>query len=85
MCIKRLTIGAMASGGRREDADTDARRAEEREDGSGGGNRGTGSEGENDPPWPDRNSPVPFPAGALTSHCVHMDVCVRFLEGFFFF
>lgn len=75
MYIKLLTISVFASGGRWEDADTDARSAEEREDRSGGGNRGTGSEGENDPLWPDRNSPVPFPAGSLTSHCVHIDVC----------
>ena len=38
--------------------------------------RGTGSKGENNPPWPGRNSPVQFPAGSLTSHCVCMDVCV---------
>lgn len=41
-----------------------------------GRKRGTGSTGENNPAWPSRNSPVQFPAGFLTSHCVCMDVCV---------
>lgn len=63
------------------------RRGEGRQGGGvGGWDRGTGSKGENNPPWPGRNSPVLFPAGSLTSYCVCMDmrVCVScrpFLSG----
>lgn len=42
---------------------------------------GWGEWGGDNPPWPGRNSPVPFPAGSLTSYCVRrgcvLECCER--------
>lgn len=66
----------MASGGR--EGTGGGGQTEKEKQGKTSRKGGTGSKGENNPPWPGRNSPVPFPAGFLTSHCVRarMDVCV---------